>query len=142
MDSFVHSTRFEFMPNYNYEVNEQVLRLLPLQTTIVTPLEFDWNYYSNVALFLSNSQFATLGPFYERQLPKLGIERFDLDLDDEQGLLIVDISGNGGGDIHIQERRVEDPLDDIRGFIGSKLLNSLVKLHSPSVFGFVRLHLN
>jgi hypothetical protein len=74
------------MPNYNYEVNEQVLRLLPLQTTIVTPLEFDWNYYSNVALFLSNSQFATLGPFYERQLPKLGIERFDLDLDDEQGL--------------------------------------------------------
>jgi hypothetical protein len=115
---------------------------LPLQTTIVTPLEFDWNYYSNVALFLSNSQFATLGPFYERQLPKLGIERFDLDLDDEQGLLIVDISGNGGGDIHIQERRVEDPLDDIRGFIGSKLLNSLVKLHSPSVFGFVRIHLN
>jgi hypothetical protein len=130
------------MPIYNYEVNEQVQRLLPLQTTIMVPLEFGWDHYSNVVLFLSSSQFLTLKPYYERILPKLGIERFDLDLDDEQGLLIVDISGQGGGDIHIQERRVEDPFDDIRGFIGSKLLNSLVELHIPAVFGFVRIHSN
>ncbi|MFN9916335.1 MAG: hypothetical protein ACK53L_27340, partial [Pirellulaceae bacterium] len=60
----------------------------------------------------------TLKPYYERILPKLGIERFDVDFDDEQGLLIVDNSGQGGGDIYIQERRLEDPFDDIRGFIG------------------------
>ena len=129
------------MPTYNYEVNEQVQRLLPLQTTIVAPLEFGWDYYSNVLLFLSNSQFKTLGPFYERQLPMLGIERFDLDLDDEQGLLIVSIFGKDGGDIHIQDRRSEDALDDVRGFIGSRLLNDLVRQHSPPVFGFVRIHL-
>ena len=130
------------MPDYNYRVDEQVRRLLPLNTTIITPLEFGWDFYSNIVLFLSNTQFLAIGPFYERQLPKLGIERFELDLDDEQGSLIVSIFGTGGGDIHIQERRVEDPFDDLRGFVGSRLLNELVKLHSPPVFGMARIHVD
>lgn len=135
-----------------YKVTDEIAKYLPPATVSTKPLEFQWDEAANAILFTSNfnkKSFSDwkkgLSSHYRTTLgdipsiiieshSKLGCISFWINLDPDnlpKGNISVDVSAAWCPK--------EESVENLNAWIGSSLLESMVKKDKPSMAGLIRI---
>lgn len=122
-----------------YALDGLLMQFLPAGTLEAQPLEFEWEPWENVIVFVANDELDSLEKWYKKQLGrKYRVSWFGGGPDATLGFCGRGRDGTSG-DVMLVEAADRSTIKDFYSWLPSKRLKAMQRKHRPRLIGLARL---